>query len=177
MGTLLHFREVSGNEEFNFIDAVNNGIKLAVEENNPHVKLMPVGKLRKYERLYSHKRHMFKNIGNYRVNAIKDHHGVWREWPTGTPIDFHHFPQFDPQDGQPGDTLVWYPTDHLRIASKNKKYPALYYMPKNEVCQRCPGFAPFEQECSDAGDCWRGFCACDDGYTGFKCQNSRRNYS
>ena len=63
---------------------MNNGIKLAVEENNPHIKLMPVGKLRKYERLYGHKSHMFKDISNYRVNAIKDKFGVWREWPTGT---------------------------------------------------------------------------------------------
>ena len=27
---------------------------------------------------------------------------------------------------------------------------------------------PFGNYCSDAGDCWRGFCVCDTGYTGYK---------
>ena len=45
---IFYFRELT--DKYNFYDAVNNGIKLAVEENNPHVKLMPVGKLRKYVR-------------------------------------------------------------------------------------------------------------------------------
>jgi hypothetical protein len=36
----------------------------------------------------------------------------------GQKIDFHHFPEFDPEDGESGDTLIWYPTDHLRIADK-----------------------------------------------------------
>ena len=66
---------------------------------------MPIGKLRKFERIYQHRRHMFKNIQNYRVNAIKAQDGVWREYPTGKEVDFHHFPHFDPQDGKPGDTL------------------------------------------------------------------------
>ena len=35
----------------------------------------------------------------------------------GQKVDFHHFPQFDPEDGNPGDTLIWYPTKHLKIAS------------------------------------------------------------
>ena len=47
-------------------------------------------------------------------------------------------------------------------------------MPKQDVCQTCPDFVPFGNECSDAGDCWRGFCACDTGYTGYKCQESRK---
>ena len=36
----------------------------------------------------------------------------------GQKIDFHHFPEFDPEEGESGDTLIWYPTDHLRIADK-----------------------------------------------------------
>ena len=54
-------------------------------------------------------------------------------------MDFHHFPQFDPDDGNPGDTLIWYPTKHLRIADKDSYHPPLYYMPKQDVCQTCPG--------------------------------------
>ena len=34
---------------------------------------------------------------------------------------------------------------------------------------------PFENYCSDAGDCWRGFCVCETGYTGYKFQESCKN--
>ena len=68
----------------NFKDAVNYGIKLAVEQNNPLVKLMPVGKLRKFERIYEYDRHPLKQSkANFRVNAVKSEDGIWREWPTG----------------------------------------------------------------------------------------------
>ena len=68
----------------NFKDAVNYGIKLAVEQNNPLVKLMPVGKLRKFERVYEYDRHPLKQSkANFRVNAVKSEDGIWREWPTG----------------------------------------------------------------------------------------------
>ena len=60
------------------------------------------------------------------------------------------------------------------ITEKDAYYSPLYYMPKQDVCQTCPDFVPFGNECSDAGDCWRGFCACDTGYTGYKCQESRK---
>ena len=60
------------------------------------------------------------------------------------------------------------------ISDKDAYYSPLYYMPKQDVCQTCPDFVPFGNECSDAGDCWRGFCACDTGYTGYKCQESRK---
>ena len=79
---------------------------------------------------------MFKNLRHYRVNAIKDSQGVWREFPTGAKVEFHHFPDFDPDYGKPGDTLVWYPTNHLHLAEKDKFYPPLYYMPKKDICQR-----------------------------------------
>ena len=73
----------------NFKDAVNYGIKLAVEQNNPLVKLMPVGKLRKFERVYEYDRRFLKqNKANYRVNAVKSEDGIWREWPTG--LNFYH---------------------------------------------------------------------------------------
>lgn len=158
----------------NFDDAINYAIKLAVEENNPYVTLMPVGKLRKYQRVFDSRHHVFKDITNFRVNAIKAKDGVWREYPSGRPVDFHHFPRFDPQSGEPGDTLTWYPSDHLRIADKNAKYTPLFYQPKSDVCQRCPDFEHGDYECSNAGDCWRGFCACDEGYSGFKCQDGRK---
>lgn len=159
----------------NFYDAINHGINLAVDQNNPYVKLMPVGKLRKFERIYKTRRHIFKDVTHFRVNAIKSQDGTWREFPSGLPVDFHHFPRFDPQSGEPGDTLSWYPTNHLNIADKNEKHPALFYQPKSGVCQNCPDFEKAGYECSNAGDCWRGFCACDDGYSGFKCQDGR-NY-
>ena len=109
----------------------------------------------------------------FRLNAIKDENGIWREFPTGNKVDFHHFPDFDPSYGKPGDTLTWHPPHHLRVSDSKKHYPPLYYYPKDDVCQRCPDFDKFDQECNNAGDCWRGFCVCDNGFSGFKCQDAR----
>ena len=93
---------------------------------------------------------------------------------TGNPVDFHHFPNFDPSYGKPGDTLTWFPPSQLRVSDPDKQYPPLYYSPKENVCQHCPDFEHFDNECNNAGDCWRGFCACDNGFTGFKCQDARK---
>lgn len=33
--------------------------------------------------------------GPFRVNAIKNHYGVWVEYPSGKKVTFHHFPHFN----------------------------------------------------------------------------------
>ena len=55
--TYVFFLREPENTPMDFKDAINHGIKLAVEENNPHVKLMPVGKLRKFDRVYNYNHH------------------------------------------------------------------------------------------------------------------------
>ena len=60
------------NTPMDFKDAINHGIKLAVEENNPHVKLMPVGKLRKFDRVYNYDHHPFKQKNsNFRLVLLR----------------------------------------------------------------------------------------------------------
>ena len=58
-------------------------------------------------------------------------------------MDFHHFPNFDPSYGKPGDTLTWFPPSQLRVSDPDKQYPPLYYSPKENVCQHCPDFEHF----------------------------------
>ena len=79
-----------------FYDSVNEAIKLAVEENNAQVQLMPVGKLRKFDRVLKNNPKLFKEDTKYRVNAVKDVNGVWRQWPNGQEIDLSNFPLWDP---------------------------------------------------------------------------------
>ena len=57
---IISFPREPENTPMDFKDAINHGIKLAVEENNPHVKLMPVGKLRKFDRVYNYNHHPLK---------------------------------------------------------------------------------------------------------------------
>jgi hypothetical protein len=60
-------------ENVNFEDAVKNGIRLAVKENIPLARLMPLGKLRKFERIFDYRNRVFKGIGWYRyvIFALK----------------------------------------------------------------------------------------------------------
>lgn len=160
---------MEGEKELAFEDAVLSSVRLSAKYS-PYANLMPLGKIRKFDRMWEFHSHMFKNIGWYRINAYKGEDWVWREWPSGKEVPFHHFPKFDPDWGRPGDTLLWRPKNLLKIASKEDKIRPLYYMPKLDVCQRCPGYDN-DNECNDAGDCWRGKCACDDYYDGFKCQD------
>ncbi len=39
----------------------------------------------------------------FRVNGIKDEHGIWREYPSGSPVTFSHFPEFQPDHGHEGE--------------------------------------------------------------------------
>ena len=41
------------------------------------------------------------------------------------------------------------------------------------VCRECAD-AELDNECNDAGDCWRGKCICDPYFSGFKCQIARK---
>ena len=58
----------------------------------PYTGLIPVGKLRCLRNRFEYNSSTFRlnedNIcgRNFRVNAIKDNRGVWREYPTGNDI-------------------------------------------------------------------------------------------
>jgi hypothetical protein len=43
--------------------------------------------------------------------------------------------------------------------------------------KHCADFEWNDNECSDAGDCWRGKCICDEKFGGFKCQLARKELS
>jgi hypothetical protein len=99
------------------------------------VGLMPVGKLRHFKNIYDYNEEVHRETdtefcytGYFRVNAIKDHHGVWREYPSGSPILFHHYPDFKPNHGRSGDTLIWDAhQNRLYIDNDRKEYHALCY--------------------------------------------------
>ena len=64
----------------------------------------------------------------FRVNAIKAHDGRWRQYPHGTEVSFHHYPEFDYRRGDVGDTIVWDShRDRLIIQDDEKDYHALCY--------------------------------------------------
>ena len=46
----------------------------------------------------------------------------------------------------------------------------------SEVAKRCADFEWNDNECNDAGDCWRGQCICDTSFSGYKCQLERKLY-
>ena len=48
------------NKPMDFKDAIKHGLKLAVQENNPSIKLMPVGKLRKFDRVFGYDSRPFR---------------------------------------------------------------------------------------------------------------------
>ena len=64
----------------------------------------------------------------FRVNAIKDNKGVWREFNSNHRILFHQFPEFDPNHGSSGDTLVWDAfLNRLFIQHQDDQYKAMCY--------------------------------------------------
>ena len=98
------FRET--NDELGFMESIHSCIGYHYSET-PYQGLIPIGRLRCL-------RNRFSNTNNddicgrfFRVNAIKDNQGVWREYPSGNRVLFHHFPEFDQKHGGHGDTLVW----------------------------------------------------------------------
>ena len=65
---------------------------------------------------------------NFRVNAIKDNHGVWRQHVTGKQVEFHHFPEFNTLQGGAGDTLIWDAfLNRLFIQDDHDHYNAICY--------------------------------------------------
>ena len=143
----------------------------------PRYNLMPVEHLHS---LLEHGRGAGEKLGRgpYRVNAIKTSHDhIWREydggdvdidvyrWRGGREIDFSLFPDFDPQWGSAGDTLVWYPhRNRLYARPHYHHYSSLCYRRKDDA-ERCPGVP----ECNYHGDCYNGKCYCYDGYVGDDC--------
>ncbi len=70
----------------------------------------------------------------YRVNAIKSPDGVWREFPCGREALFHHYPEFDSNRGNVGDTLVWDSyQDRLIIQEEFRHYRALCYRENRSI--------------------------------------------
>ena len=57
---ILSFSRELNNEPMNFKDAIRHGLKMAVQENNPSIRLMPVGKLRKFDRVYGYDSRPFR---------------------------------------------------------------------------------------------------------------------
>ena len=104
---------------------------------------------------------------------MKDEQGLWREYPSGRRISFHHFPEFRELHGGEGDTLIFDALENrLYIDDGKDKYHALCYRDYQKDCEQCAGFET-GHECSDAGDCMSNECHCDEGFTGSACQHER----
>ena len=98
-------------------------------DHTPLIGLMPVSKLKC---IRNNKMNEFCSR-YFRVNAVKDHVGHWREFPNGGLVNFHHFPDFDPDKGDQGDTLIWDAfSNELKIKDKVEKYPAMCYKSYDE---------------------------------------------
>ncbi len=70
----------------------------------------------------------------FRVNAIKARDGRWRQYPCGTEVVFHHYPEFDQERGDIGDTIVWDShTDRLIIQDDEEDYHALCYRERESM--------------------------------------------
>ena len=90
--------------------------------------LMPVEKLRCLRNRFSHSNSDDICGRFFRVNAIKDVNGIWRQHSSGQKIEFHHFPEFNSLHGGPGDTLIWDAfLNRLLIQDEYDRYPALCY--------------------------------------------------
>ena len=114
-------------EELGFMEAVHTCIGYHYSKT-PFQGLIPVGRLRCI-------RNRFKSTSGddvcgrfFRVNAIKDNRGVWREHPSGQRVEFHHYPEFDPLHGSAGDTLIWDAfLNRLYIDDQHDHYNAMCY--------------------------------------------------
>jgi hypothetical protein len=106
--------------------------------DGPGANLIPVEKLRHLVNPYhphhdGHHVHFDKDHGPYHVNAVKAKDGLWREYPGGRIVNFHHFPHFDALEGREGDTLHWHPEhNQLRISDKHDKFHVICYRPKRD---------------------------------------------
>jgi hypothetical protein len=117
--------------------------------DGPGANLIPVEKLRHlvnpYHRHHEGRHaHFDKGHGPYHVNAVKARDGLWRQYPDGRIINFHHFPHFDALDGHEGDTLNWDPEDNkLRVSDKDDKFPVICYRPKRDPGKSLKRIFPF----------------------------------
>jgi len=143
--------------------------------NGQYHGLVSVGELRHFRNRYDYAsevtrhQHYFDDQRMFRVNGRKDDQGVWREYITGNPVPFHHYPGFNDKSGRIGDTLIWdSKTNRLYTTDSREKFHALCTTrPKN--CPKCPN-VEWLNECSNAGDCLEGVCHCDIGFEGHNCQ-------
>ena len=94
----------------------------------PYQGLIPIGRLRCL-------RNRFRDTSSddicgrfFRINAIKDDMGIWREHPSGKRVSFSHYPEFNPLHGGEGDTLVWDAfLNRLFVQDEHDHYHALCY--------------------------------------------------
>jgi len=143
--------------------------------NGHYYGLVSVGQLRHFRNRYDfgpsvdRHQHYFDEQRMFRVNGRKDNQGVWREYITGNPVPFHHYPGFNQESGHVGETLIWdSKTNRLYTTNVQEKFHALCTTrPKN--CPKCPN-AEWLNECSNSGDCLDGVCQCDVGFEGLNCQ-------
>lgn len=169
----LSWRE--SREEYSFLGAIHHCIG-AETRDGTHVGLMPVGQLRHFRNSFvdgplreGDYENEFCRGRVFRVNAMKDVDGIWREYPSGNEVLFHHFPEFDPTHGKTGDSLIWDShSDRLMIEWDESDFYALCYR-RQRSCMRCQGYYD-GHECNDAGDCEDYACQCDDGFDGRSCQ-------
>jgi len=144
--------------------------------STPLVGLMPVSKLRCLRNTFDYNSEMSRNQEKdicgrfFRVNAIKEH-GLWTEFGNaGIEINFHHFPSFDPEYGNSGDTLIWDALENrLIIVDADEKHTPLCFKEYEKDCQSCVGHN-VRHECGDAGDCMDNVCYCDSEFRGKACQ-------
>jgi len=145
--------------------------------STPYVGLMPISKLRCLRNSFGFNPDLDRKQETdicgrfFRVNAIKDHSGDWREHGNGKElIHFHHFPAFNPDHGNTGDTLIWDAfKNRLIIADNDEKHIPLCHKEYRKSCDSCVG-QNVRHECADAGDCKDNICYCDVGFTGKGCQ-------
>ena len=164
--------------EFSFNDAVHE----CVGSHYGHATrqgLIPIGKLRCLRNRFDFNADVARDNDDdfchryYRVNGMKDDNGVWRQYPSGVRVAFHHFPEFDPLHGGKGDTLIFDALQNrLYIDDGNDKYHSLCYREMQRECEQCSGFEN-GHECTDAGDCLDNQCKCDEGFTGVSCEHAR----
>lgn len=73
----------------------------------------------------------------FRVNAIKNHKGEWKEFGSGNWVPLHHFPDFDPSHGKSGDTLVWDAlVNRLIITESHEMYHSMCYREFESITYR-----------------------------------------
>jgi len=95
-----------------FLDSFHGCIHDAQHGETGRLGLITVGMLRCLRNSFGYglvaKRNEHNICGRFfRVNAIKNTRGEWREYGSGNWVPLHHFPDFDPTNGHDGDTLIW----------------------------------------------------------------------